>query len=270
MKNDRLKNVKITKLRAKEVAEVDDVVLKERPLTIKANDDPFVTVMCTPGNEIELAAGLLLAEGVIDSKNDLATIRFCSEEGEDVVEVKLIEAREKIAKKRIEAARGISRSSCGICGRELIEDVSSFTQPVESDLKVNANWLIELQAKLGDEYQQLYKQTGAAHSAALLDEDGNVLAFAEDVGRHNALDKVIGRIVLQPPERKPAIAILSSRASFEMIQKIARAVIPIACFTSAPTDMAVELADKFQITLVGFLRSARLNIYTHQKRIVNS
>lgn len=269
MKDRWIESIVLDRYRSGVFDRVEDVLLKERPLTIQVNGDAFVTVMCTPGDEMELAAGLLFTEGIIDSKSDIAVMRFCPEEQNDVVEIVCAENRREIASERIEVSRGVSRSSCGICGRKLIEQVKAFIGRIDSDFRIEADRLIELQSSLGDS-QRLFKKTGAAHSAGLFDCDGAMLSFAEDAGRHNALDKSIGRLVLKPPPGRPDIAIVSSRASFEMIQKIARAEIPIACFGSAVTDIAVALADDVGLTLIGFMRHSGMNIYTHAQRIIST
>ena len=270
MYDDRIKTVDIKRFRDGNCAEMEDVVLSERPLTIKVDDTPFVTVMCTPDDEFELAAGLLFSEGVIDSGKDIGIIRYCPEETEGIVEVRLTDERRPQAMARLQTIRSISWSSSGICDKELIDDILSFITPIQSDVVISAEKIIELNAKLGIEPNNLFKLTGAAHSAALLDIEGNVLSFAEDVGRHNALDKAIGKIILTLPIKSLAIAFLSSRASFEMIRKIARAQIPIACFTGAVTDMAADLAERLNVTLLGFTRPNGFNMYTHSHRILFS
>ena len=270
MYDDRIKNVDIKRFRGGNSVEVEDVVLSERPLTIKVGDSPFVTVMCTPDDEFELAAGLLFSEGVIDSGKDIGIIRYCPEETEGVVEVRLTDERRPGAVSRIATIRAISRSSCGICDKELVDDILSFITPIQSDIVISAEKIIEIEAKLSAELHDLFKLTGAAHSAALLDVEGNVLSMAEDVGRHNALDKAIGKIILTRPSQNPSIAFLSSRASFEMVQKVARAQIPVACFASAVTDMAIDLAQRWNITLLGFTRPNGFNVYTQPHRILFS
>jgi len=267
MSRDKIKKLDIVRYKNGISTPGNDVVLVERPLTLKVAGDPFLTLMCSQGDEIHLAAGLLFSEGIIDSKKDLAVIRFCPEEDNDTVEIKLAPSRRETASKRIEAARGISRSSCGICGKKLICDIVDFIEPVESALRVEAGELIELANSIGEKHQELFGLTGAAHSAAIVDEDLELLSAAEDVGRHNAMDKSIGKLVLDPPKNPPAIAIVSSRASLEMTQKAARAGLPVACFAGAVTNMAVELAEKTGVTLVGFLRHNRLNVYTHPQRL---
>jgi len=267
MDDDRTQDIFINRFRDGNLLEEKDIILKERPLAIKVDDTPFVTVMCTPDDEFELAAGLLFSEGVIDSGADIGIIRYCPQEAENVLEVRLTDERRPRAAARMQTMRSISRSSCGICDKELLDDISSFISPVQSDATITAQKIFEYQTKLG-EMSELFKLTGAAHSATLLDGDGNVLSFAEDVGRHNALDKAIGRILLTRPPQPPTIAFLSSRASFEMVQKIARAQIPIACFAGAVTSMAVELAQRMNVTLLGFTRPKGFNVYTHQKRII--
>jgi len=259
----------ITKVGGKKAERTDDFILVERPLSITINTMPLVSVMCTPGDEKELAAGLLLSEGIIDGKGDLASISYCAEEDSNLVAVTLPGARHEKIAPRIDAVRGRSLSGCGVCGREKIDEILSFAAPTDGEYEVSSEDIARLFGELGEKHHELFKRTGAAHSAALFDENLELVSYAEDVGRHNALDKAIGKTVLSPPERSLRLAILSSRGSFEMVQKAARAAVPVACFGGAVTDMAVQLADRLRLTLIGFLRKNRFNIYTHRRRVTN-
>ncbi len=264
------KTENITKVRGGKAELTDDFILIEMPLSITVNGESFITTMCTPGAEKELAAGLLLSEGIINGRGDLASISYCADEDSNLLSVTLPKAQyDKIAH-RIESVKGHSLSSCGICGRESIDRILSFTSPVDDEIEVTPEEINRLFVELEEGYHELFKKTGAAHSSALFDENLDLISYAEDVGRHNALDKSIGKTVLSPPEKPLKLAILSSRGSFEMVQKAARASIPVACFGGAVTDMAVQLAQRLRITLIGFLKENRFNIYTHSYRVIQT
>lgn len=262
-----LKN-NITKVVGEKADRADDFILVEKPLVITVNDRPLVTVMCTPGDEKELAAGLLLSEGIIDGKSDLAFISHCAGEDSNLAAVTLPQTRYEKIGPRIEAIKGQSLSSCGICGREMIDQLLSFAAPLDDKIQVAPKDIYRLFGELERERHELFKKTGAAHSAALFDENLNLVSYAEDVGRHNALDKAVGKTILSPPGKRLSLAILSSRGSFEMVQKAARARVPVVCFGGAVTDMAVQLAQRLRLTLAGFLNGRRFNVYAHPRRIL--
>jgi len=223
--------------------------------------------MRTPGNDAELASGFLFTEGIISSKVDITNISH-SGFNENVIEVSL---HEDVALdlKKIER-HFYTSSSCGVCGKSSIDSVRTVIPLSTSvdDLKITAPTLLELPQTLRKK-QDVFEYTGGLHASALFDARGNLLLSREDVGRHNALDKLIGAGLAKaiiPISNH--ILLLSGRASFELIQKTAMAGIKIVAAVGAPSSLAVELAKDFNITLVGFLRDKRFNIYSGAERII--
>ena len=268
-----------------------DFLAAEEPLEIRIEGHSVAVVMRTPGEDRELAAGFLVTEGLVHSAGDLVDIRHrphCllsvlgdgrrrgeadeAVNGEllipsdgNVINVRL-KSPESLDLKRL--TRHVFRSSsCGICSKASIEGVRQQFPPIEDDFEVASQVLLGLPAVLASA-QETFKRTGGLHACALFDPDGNLLVLREDVGRHNALDKVIGWALLRDrlPLRKH-ILLLSGRTSFEMMQKALAAGIPIVAAISAPTSLAVEFAHDSGQTLVGFLRGERMNIYAGANRV---
>lgn len=268
-----------------------DRVATEEPLEIRVagpGEDPVAVAvtMRTPGHDLELAAGFLAAEGLLG--DGIATIRLCDADGPDpdgsatapgrvgraggsgnVVQVRLHGPLDRSRlRRRVEVS-----SSCGVCGHTTLEELGRRCAALEHDPRVAAvdpEMLLELPARLR-ERQGLFDRTGGLHAAALFDVTGRLRTLREDVGRHNALDKVLGVCRLEdepgPEAGGAAIAMLSGRASFELVQKAASAGIPIVCAVSAPSSLAVDAAHALGVTLVGFLREERFNVYAHPERI---
>jgi FdhD protein len=251
---------------------VQDAIAHEEPLEIRINDEPWMVVMRTPGQEVAHAAGLLLAEGVIASREDIGTISRCDAEAGNRVIVYLTgqaAGGEHGPGPRYGASRvqvPLSKSSSGLCGKAMISELSQAIRPIDRDLCLTPGMLAGFMEQMVRD-QALFAATGGAHAVALYAEDGGRIAFAEDVGRHNAMDKVIGQALLDQALDRVAVAVASSRASFEMVQKAATAGIPIMATVSAPTDLAVDLAQRARMTLIGFLRGDRFTLYTHPQRI---
>lgn len=247
------------------LAASEATVIVEEPLEIFVDGAPYSVVMRTPGDDIALAAGFCLAEGLIDTAGDIGSVQSC--EAEDPNRVAVTRAGPRAAEGP--PTRAVPRtiaSSCGLCGRELIEDIAKRLPVVASEFQISTDELLALGRRL-QESQQLFRPTGGTHAAALFDADRDRLAAAEDVGRHNALDKAIGRLLLTNRLAEARIALLSGRCSFEMVQKSARAGIPVAASVSAPTALAIDLAQRAALTLVGFLRRDTLTIYLDGGRI---
>jgi len=243
----------------------EGMVIVEEPLEILVDGSPYSVIMRTPGDDIHLAAGFCLAEGLIDTARDIGSIQSC--EAEDPNRVAVTRAGERAREET--PPRPVPRiiaSSCGLCGRELIEDVAKRLPEIETDYRVSANDLLALGRRLQQE-QQYFRPTGGTHAAGLFDAVGDLLSSAEDVGRHNALDKAIGRLLVAGRLEEARVAVLSGRCSFEMAQKVARAGIPVAASVSAPTALAIELAQRAGLTMVGFLRESTLTVYVDQGRI---
>lgn len=243
----------------------EDRLAVEEPLEIRLGRSPIAITMRTPGHDGELAAGFLLTEGVIRKAQDIARISGPERRLPNVISLKL---RPGLRFNRDRLNRYFhATSSCGLCGKTTLEAIGVKTAPLASDLRIAPGLLYALPGKLREE-QEAFDETGGLHAAALFDGDGELLYVREDVGRHNAVDKVIGAALLQ--RRCPLdqhILLVSGRASFEIMQKALVARIPIVAAVSAPSSLAVALARKFKMTLVGFLRGESANIYAGAARI---
>jgi len=248
-----------------------DAVATEEPLEIRVGGRPMAVTMRTPGHDFELAAGFLLTEGVVERPEQVRTIRYCVPADEaqryNVVDVTVADD----APAADVAPRGFfTTSSCGLCGRASIESVRSRAPlDVAGDpLRLPAATLVALPARLRDA-QAVFTRTGGLHAAGLFDADGTLLCLREDVGRHNAFDKVIGWAATR--RRLPLrshVLMASGRASFELTQKALIAGAPVLAAVSAPSSLAVALAEEAGMTLVGFLRGASMNVYAGAHRIV--
>lgn len=253
-----------------QVASVDDVTAREEPLEIRVEGRSVAVVMRTPGHDEELTAGFLVSEGVVKQARDILEISQCPSVGNihgNVVDVLLGGA---VVNWDSLTRHVFSASSCGICGKTSIESVfQSFTPlPSDPDFRVHPEIIASLPAKLRAA-QQTFSQTGGLHASAIFDEHGEMLVLREDVGRHNALDKVLGhglKADLLPYRRH--ILLVSGRVSFELMQKALAAGVRIVAAISAPSSLAVEFAQTSGQTLIGFLRGPTMNVYTHPQRII--
>lgn len=260
----------VRRLRPEGMEEVVDRIAVEEPLEIRLSGEPFQVLMRLPGLEKELAVGFLYTEGIIRSLADIITLHFCGTATDpllppNVVDLVLSEAAQaRTGRRHLEVAY----SSCSLCAKEAIEEICRKTEPVNSDLTMGRAAISALMARLAAS-QEVFKKTGGTHGVALASPDGQTFFLAEDIGRHNAMDKVIGRAVMQRLDMGRMVALLSGRISFEMALKTARAGIPILAAVSAPTSMALNLALEMGLTLAGFTRGERMNVYTHPERIVN-
>ncbi|HZQ49014.1 MAG TPA: formate dehydrogenase accessory sulfurtransferase FdhD [Candidatus Dormibacteraeota bacterium] len=254
----------------------DDAVVMEEPLQLLLNGKELSVVMRTPGNDIELALGLFFAEGIIASVDDVAEVRISAEareeEGGVKVERSILESNSIDLQLHGEPRRRPQRSmlassACGVCGAVMIDDLKHGLAPLGSGLRVDASALTALIAKLR-EGQGVFDQTGGLHAAGRFSAAGELVCAREDVGRHNAVDKVVGRALLdgQVPCRE-SLLLVSGRAGYEIVQKAIAAGIPIVAAVGAPSSLAVALAREFGQTLVGFLRDQRFNVYSAPERI---
>ncbi len=244
-----------------------DALAKEEPLEIRVRGRSVAVTMRTPGHDAELAAGFLLTEGLIQTRRDVVQIESCQRGAtrENTVNV-FLAASVEVNFERL-TRHVFATSSCGVCGKASIDAVHQHFPPVESRMTFAAEKLLELPNRLRAK-QLMFEQTGGLHAAAIFDERGRLIVSREDVGRHNAVDKVIGYGLLQgklPFHRH--VLMVSGRASFEITQKALAARIPIICAVSAPSNLAAEFAIESGQTLVGFLREESLNIYSHPERI---
>ena len=247
-----------------------DLLAREEPLEIRIEGHTITITMRTPGCDRELAAGFLLTEGIVKSARDIFDITSCVGEGEaglgNAIDVTL---RNPAAFDLTKLSRHVlTTSSCGLCGTTTIEAAMKRRKPLRDRVRISAELLFSLPRQLSQE-QKTFQSTGGLHACALFGSDGTLVAIREDVGRHNAFDKLIGFALLE--KRTPLrghIALLSGRASFEMMQKAHAAGIPIVAAISAPSSLAVEFAMKSGQTLAGFLRGQAMNVYAGGKRIV--
>ena len=250
-----------------------DTVVVEEPLEIRVNGTPLAVTMRTPGSDMELAQGFLLTEGIVSARTDIASIRYCNSIGDDgrntynVLDVDLAPGVDL-------PDTGIERnfyttSSCGVCGKASLDAIRQRTKysPATDSVQVGSGVIAELPEKLRAA-QKVFATTGGLHAAGLFTTDGQLLAIKEDVGRHNAVDKLIGWAVEQ--DRVPlrgTVLLVSGRASFELVQKAVMVGIPVLAAVSAPSSLAVDLALEAGLTLIGFLRGTTMNLYTHPGRV---
>jgi FdhD protein len=246
--------------------EEPDELATEEPLEIRVRGRAVSVTMRTPGNDDELAVGFLLSEGIIRSPGDVRRVEpCCRNEDGNVIDV-LLAPDVPVDFERL-TRHVFASSSCGLCGKATIDAVRSQFPPVQSDLVVNADTIAAMPAKMRAA-QTTFNQTGGLHAAALFDADGKLLVLREDIGRHNAVDKVIGHCLLSaqfPPDRH--VLLVSGRSSFEIMQKALAARVPIVAAVSAPSSLAVHFAHASGQTLIGFLREGRMNVYSNVIRV---
>jgi FdhD protein len=222
--------------------------------------------MRTPGDEIAHTVGFCLAEGIIESFADIATIGFCEQDETNVATVTLTEARRQAAAPLLERKGFVSQSSCGICGKEVIKDLRQIVSPLPINTRFSLNKILACVESL-PAYQHLHRKTRAAHAAVLFDSNMNMLSHAEDVGRHNALDKAIGKVFMKASANSAVFVLMSSRLSYELVQKAARAGIELMVGISRPTALGVELAESVNMTLC-WARGGGLTVFCSGERIV--
>lgn len=249
-----------------------DVVAVEEPMEVRVNGASFAVIMRTPGADRDLAAGFLLAEDVIRGAHELATIEYCEDadvEGRDnTLNVTVVgDAIERLGVRLGERRQVMMTASCGLCGRRTIESLRSRAPSVDGQWTVRAEVLRGLPTTLRHA-QDVFETTGGLHAAGLFALDGRLTMLAEDVGRHNAVDKVVGRRLLEDAlPLDQSMLMVSGRTSFELVQKTLLAGVPLIAAVSAPSSLAIELAEQSGVTLCGFLRGDTFNVYTHPHRI---
>lgn len=249
-----------------------DWLASEEPLEIRVHGPGQKTVsvaitMRTPGHDDELAVGFLYGEGLICSRDEVVTVRAGDlpqkEQPCNIVTVHLSHPFDLAPLKR----NFYATSSCGICGKASLEQIAVRCMPVAPGPVLARSVLIDLPTTLR-QAQRIFAQTGGLHAAGLFDVNGGLLSLREDVGRHNAIDKLVGRRLLDgETSLAERILLVSGRVSFEIMQKAAMARVSIVCAVSAPSSLAVDVAKRFRLTIVGFLRGHNFNVYTHPERI---
>lgn len=243
-----------------QVERTADVIVAEKAITVMIDKVGSFTIMCTPCDIEALAVGFVYSEGIISCFEDVVSVTV-KEALPDVVGIVVADPG------RIAIHRNlIVASSCGMCGVRNIEKMLEGMSVCGNTLTVDSDRLFEMTKKLHS-MQELFKVTGGSHAAGIFNDVGEIIAFGEDIGRHSAFDKAIGKCVLSKLNTKGASVALSGRVSLEMVSKAAKAGIEVIAAVSAPSSFAVEAAEKWNITLCGFVRGKRLNVYTHPERV---
>jgi FdhD protein len=270
----RRKSAPLPVVRAPSAVAAEDLVAVEEPLEIRLAGETVAVIMRTPGEDHLLALGYLFGEGLLTRAGDAAAVFHCGrldDEGYgNTVEVSPASGA-AIAWDRLDASRrgGITSSACGVCGRAAVEDLLAGIAPLPAGPLVPAAAVGQAMERLR-RHQPTFEATGGTHAAALWDLDGGLIAAHEDVGRHNAVDKVVGALLLARAAGgggAPAVLAMSGRGGFEIVQKAARAGVPVVACVSAPTTLAVSVARAAGVTLCGFVRGGRMNVYTHAGRL---
>ncbi|PRX96499.1 formate dehydrogenase accessory sulfurtransferase FdhD [Allonocardiopsis opalescens] len=253
-------------------ARVDTLVVEE-PLEIRLKGKPLTITMRTPGHDFDLAAGFLVSEGVVRRAADITAIRYCAgatADGSNTYNVLDVSLAEGVAMPEATLERNFyTTSSCGLCGKASLDAVRTIAHwtVAEDPVRFTPEQIAALPDKLRAA-QKVFDRTGGLHAAGLFDADGELLCLREDVGRHNAVDKLVGWAVQQ--DRLPlrgTVLMLSGRASFELTQKAVMAGIPVMAAVSAPSSLAVDLAEESGVTLIGFLRGTTMNVYAGRDRL---
>jgi FdhD protein len=249
-----------------------DTLAVEEPLEIRLNGRPFVVTMRTPGHDIDLVHGLLHSEGVITGRADVVLARYCAGADEDgvntfnVIDVSLAPTARTVQHRQV-----VTTSACGICGTTSVEQVMRESRYPLVPAPMVSRELVTSAPALLRAGQRVFEMTGGLHAAGLLGADGDMQCVREDVGRHNAVDKVVGWAIREI--RLPltdTILVVSGRASYELTQKAVLAGIGMLVAVSAPSSLAAELAERAGLTLVGFVRGDSMNVYTHPERLLPS
>jgi FdhD protein len=255
--------------------EVPDKLVTEEPMEIRLHGpgqepEPLAVTMRTPGNDFELAVGFCLTEGLLRSADELESVAYClAGEGEQEYNVVTVKLRRPVDRRGHERVF-VANASCGLCGKTTIDDIEQQCPPVAPGPVVGRSAITVLPERLRDA-QRVFDATGGLHASARFTADGELVALREDVGRHNALDKLVGHALLerQLPLRHDVLMV-SGRVSFEIVQKAGMAGVPIVCAVSAPSSLAVDLAGELGMTVVGFVRGRGFNVYSHPERITKA
>jgi len=257
------------------VTERPETLVVEEPLEIRVNGAPVTVTMRTPGSDVELAQGFLLTEGVIVRREDVLTVQYCrgaeTPDGTNTYNVLDVTLHPDVPPPNTDVTRNFyTTSSCGVCGKASLEAVrlSSRYSPGDDPTSVATATLTSMPARLRSA-QKVFASTGGLHAAALFTADGTLLAVREDIGRHNAVDKVIGwALETGHIPLGGTVMLVSGRASFELTQKAVMAGIPVLAAVSAPSSLAVDLAGQSGLTLIAFLRGDSMNVYSRADRII--
>lgn len=254
------KEISLCRITQNGKAEEKDTVIRESPLTIYLNDEKeLVTLLCIPGNPEYLAVGFLVSEGLVKNPEEIVSVES---RGEEIISVEL---KDKTAIDAIMQKKHAITSGCGRAGVFYEASRALASQKIKGNLKITSQKIFSLVRQV-EERSKLFKTTGGVHCAGLSDGEA-ILMFYEDIGRHNAVDKVLGESFLKRIPLEDKLIITSGRVSSEIIVKATRMRLSMVVSRSAPTDLAVDLANEFGITLVGFVRGLRMNVYAHPQRL---
>lgn len=261
MRLNSIKEIEILRLTKKGKVKGKDKVIKEIPLTIFANNVEVGALFYTPPGADYLAVGFLLSQGIIENREKIKGVYFNPEK--NFTQVKLDLSVENV--KTLSSSKNLYLSSCGACSFSM-PGFSNNLKRIDSCFKIKKEALFKVMEEF-EKKSHLFKTTGGNHSCGLYNGE-SFEVFAEDIGRHNAVDKIVGKCYLREIKTEDKLLLVSGRVSWEILTKTAGAAIPILASPSAPTDLAISLAHRLNITLVGFLRKKRMNIYTHPRRVV--
>jgi FdhD protein len=262
-----LKRFPIVKLDDERQKHIEDEVVVEEPLEVRVNGQSISVVMRTPGDDFDLAIGFLWTEGIIHSCDEIGTMAYCPDEKDpelkNIVNVGLVDAKRKPESSRWSWAN----SSCGLCGKATLDAIHQACKPITGQAAADREVLCSLPLHLR-RAQTNFDRTGGIHAVALFDLHGRLLMVREDIGRHNAVDKMLGASLAARLPVNHSIMMVSGRLGFEIAQKALVAGIPIVASISAPSSLAIELARDFRMTVIGFLRGRTMNVYTHPERVI--
>jgi len=249
--------------------EFEDQVVVEEPLEVRVNNHSIGITMRTPGDDFDLAVGLLRTEGIIQRFEEVGTVAYCPDEQDanlrNVVNVTLVDSRRSVHASRVRWAT----SSCGLCGEAPLESIRRNVRPLQCSMSVGREVVSCLPGRMR-EHQSNFNRTGGIHAACLFDASGRLLLIREDLGRHNAVDKVLGAALRSAIKTTESVLMVSARLGFEIVQKGLMAGVPVIASVSAPSSLAIALAREFGLTAVGFVRDGSMNIYSHPERIVHA
>jgi FdhD protein len=252
--------VQVTRIVGSSAAEADDVLAAEEPLEIRIGEKPVSVTLRTPGEDFDLAAGFLFTESIVRAHGDIASIRHWGSPNVVRVDVDVPVDLQRLQR------HFYSTSSCGVCGKVSIDALRVHATPLNSNVRMSRESIHSLGDALRAQ-QRAFDATGAIHAAGVFDASGALLRVREDIGRHNAVDKVIGSYFREGVALDQHLLFVSGRTSFEIVQKAIVARIPIVAAVGAPSSLAVDLAQEFNLTLLGFVREGRFNVYSAADRI---
>lgn len=263
---DRTETCQVLHCRKPRCQSVEEELIGEEPLAIRVEGHPYAVVMRTPGEESFHVAGFCLTEGLVDRREDILTLGYCDETNANVATVTLHPDRVQKIDTLLDRRGFISQTSCGLCGKELIEDLCQTLTPSSDKTTVAFDRVLECAKEL-PRRQRLYGRTGGSHAAMIFNKNFQLLAVSEDVGRHNALDKAIGTMLLERTLDDGFLGVLSSRISYELVQKAARAQLPLLISMSRPTALAVTLGKTLNMTLACLGKKSEMLVFCGEKRL---